>query len=509
MFYFIPAWYSHYKKWGMLDNHKIEFDDTINQIRMFKKANEKLCVVVTNYFPQLRHFLHRQDLLDVSVLPIFDIIQDTQNTPIQRIIQLDDFDWDKHTEFVYTPFLISARQHNQLIANIILNDAGQIASVDFFGTQGKTYLFDDRGFLSSIIYYDENRIALYQEYMNSFGDWCIREHLLSDKHYIEVNPNQASKFSQLIYADLEELIQDILTSEHLSLQTDQDYLIIAAHPHHHDLYLNCFSHIKKGISFFLDRYPIELLTLTNEWENTPFIVADTEIKREQIQEKLPQFNQSIYHLPPYDTRLRLGTSQRLKQLQVCLVIDTLSDETILELFYTLAQMMVNNDKIDLVIVTRNLEKVNQYKQMLTTILDTFPVDYEEDEETSLDDTKEPLTWYSKRINLVGIKEEQDIILVFETVRVIVDMQENPDIFIQIAGISAGIPQINLKTSQYVIHQKNGYIIECSDELPKALEYYLSGLKHWNEALVYSVDRLLTYTDDKIVEEWKKIMRQTT
>ena len=50
---------------------------------------------------------------------------------------------------------------------------------------------------------------------------------------------------------------------------------------------------------------------------------------------------------------------------------------------------------------------------------------------------------------------------------------------------------------------DGYIIQNIHYISGALEYYLSGLKHWNEALVYCVKEIEKYTGGSLVQQWKE------
>ena len=57
MFYFIPSWYNPSRQWyddtptwsRVYD--KMEFDDTINQLKMFQQAQEKCALLVMSYRP--------------------------------------------------------------------------------------------------------------------------------------------------------------------------------------------------------------------------------------------------------------------------------------------------------------------------------------------------------------------------------------------------------------------------------------------------------------------------
>ena len=60
MFCFIPSWYSQNDKWHANETpwyqagKAYEFDDTINQIRMFRSACEPVQLMVLSYAPGLR-----------------------------------------------------------------------------------------------------------------------------------------------------------------------------------------------------------------------------------------------------------------------------------------------------------------------------------------------------------------------------------------------------------------------------------------------------------------------
>lgn len=110
---------------------------------------------------------------------------------------------------------------------------------------------------------------------------------------------------------------------------------------------------------------------------------------------------------------------------------------------------------------------------------------------------------SCRVQVISCHSENDLIQRLYDVRLILDVRDQPDLYLQIAGISAGIPQVNYRFTRYVQHQKDGYIIQNIHYISGALEYYLSGLKHWNEALVYCVKEIEKYTGGSLVQQWKE------
>ena len=80
MYRFIPSWYSNVFKWhanetpGREKRDGYEFDDTVNQVRMFLSAGEDVEIMVLAYMPRMRSFLHRQGLSGVRVFSVFDKI---------------------------------------------------------------------------------------------------------------------------------------------------------------------------------------------------------------------------------------------------------------------------------------------------------------------------------------------------------------------------------------------------------------------------------------------------
>lgn len=95
----------------------------------------------------------------------------------------------------------------------------------------------------------------------------------------------------------------------------------------------------------------------------------------------------------------------------------------------------------------------------------------------------------------------------EFARIIIDVCENPDVYTQIAGISTGIPQINIIETMNVEHKKNGIILNKGYSIEDAINYYFTGLKNWNDSLVYSIDKLLENSGKKLVEKWKNKLGQ--
>jgi accessory secretory protein Asp1 len=89
-------------------------------------------------------------------------------------------------------------------------------------------------------------------------------------------------------------------------------------------------------------------------------------------------------------------------------------------------------------------------------------------------------------------------------RIMIDMQHNPDLYLQINCISTAIPQITRRETQYMHNMYNGFVVKDFEQIPAALDYFLGSLANWNQAKVYSYDIAQQFTTKKLLEKWKQV-----
>lgn len=171
--------------------------------------------------------------------------------------------------------------------------------------------------------------------------------------------------------------------------------------------------------------------------------------------------------------------------------------------------MASNDKIYLSLVTYEADAGlrQQTQDFLTAVLAKADQPYlffedQKAEGSLIDqfDMDEDLP--VSRVSFSHLSSELAIQKALDVARVIVDLRPEPDLYTQIAGISAGLPQINSVETEFVEHLKNGYVVEEAAGLLIALDYYLTGLANWNQALVYAVQKIEAYTGGQLVQRIK-------
>ncbi|EHJ55977.1 accessory Sec system protein Asp1 [Streptococcus urinalis FB127-CNA-2] len=506
MFHFVPAWYHPERTW--YDKTSVwyrraagmDFDDTINHVKMFQYIDYQSSLLILNYMPNLRYFLHRYDLFEQDYYAIFDVIQNTESVRGTRF-DFKQLNWSKKTRFIYTPFAVIAKEGDQKIAQLEFGQDGQLIWIDFFKEShlDKTFVFDDRGFLSSILERDESGIPYLQTYFDAKGIWVLKESLVENESKVVINESQKDRFKKLVYQDLTELIIEKCQDYYDKVVEKDDTLIYAYDKRHQAILANIFSNHQKLVSVF------SLRNKKEDFENQKHLLDQNQLiicDHLNLTKKLETITKTkVEHLSPFDTRLSLGKSQHIKESIVYFVMDGLDDAQLSKSIDNCYQAMLKDSMIEIVFVSyeRDYSKRMMAYQFLEKTLAQFSEEFmhlEEQQLVSFEiiDAEE----VKPRVAYHYLESELDVIKYLNQARLIVDLSETPDLYTQIAGISAGIPQVNTVSSEYVEDRKNGYILEDISQLKDAFSFYFDGLANWNQALVYAVQKINDYTGGNLV-----------
>ena len=90
-------------------------------------------------------------------------------------------------------------------------------------------------------------------------------------------------------------------------------------------------------------------------------------------------------------------------------------------------------------------------------------------------------------------------------RILVDLADAPDLFLQISCVGMGIPQILRNANDYIRPGKNGRINRDISRLGEDLRYYLESLSNWNQAAIRSYELGKTYTTQNLIDLWKEVI----
>ncbi|UEX90231.1 accessory Sec system protein Asp1 [Staphylococcus ratti] len=508
---FIPAWYSQNQWWESKaepfyrKRSVTEFDDLISLMSMHHKNEYNFEMIILNYSPDLRTFLHRHELFESNYWSVFDEIQGfTHQTP--QSVDYRQLHWPKETEFIYTPYLIRAITSENSYSNIYFSQDGYLIWIEDFEHKVKRqrYVFDDRGFLSSVIAFDDKGAPSNIRYMTQDGDWILQENV--NDGAVEVNDHYQHHFNCRRYLSMEEVIQEHLNHYRENNIDDCDPIIVASDIRHNQLIAETFKPQHLCFSIFQQRNKgvpkteFETMVGGQSW------LVDT-LESERILEAYKEKNdltQRLMRITPFDAQVMPNISNQLYETYIGLWIDGLTDTQVKQIMSQLVHYMEKKEAIRIVLLTK-LERHHVSTWLLneiTIINDRFNDKSEVPEEISeLMKDEEAIVY----VELKSVPFEMDIVEAIATLRIVIDLSVEPDLFLQICCLGAGLPQINRNHTDYVEDGTNGLVITTENDLIAALDYYLEHLKHWNRSYAYSQRLAKNYTSKKIIEQLDQLI----
>lgn len=511
MYIFLPSWYTD-RNWNFIGRpwyrtEETHFDDTVSQLRMFQQAGEETAIWMLAYAPQLETTLHRQNLYPTPFWSAFDVLQGVDFTGI-GVQSFEDLPWPEDLEWIATPFVATAFRGEEKYARVDLDEEGRLLFITYYEGEQPHHrdIFDDRGFLSSRVFF-QGETPVRQEFFDPWGTLRFTRDLAGGR--VEIARAAEGVVLKTSYDSIEACLQELLTKR-LRQAPSWDCLILAVDDRQNRLVLDTFPDQKVVLSFFENRFDLSDVTKTKQLlAQADLAVTDREkeakILREEAETGIP-----IRDISPFDTRLSLGRSQRSWDLKIYLPVDGLEEPYLSRALEQIFRYMQSHPQTVLMVGTERagggLDALRQRlsEQLLSLRLEELGIEKNraqdaEDQEPGEEKKAQP------RVRFVTVRSESDLIQVLEDIRLIVDVRDQPDLYLQISGISAGIPQVNYRFTRYVEHKKDGYIIPNIDHVEEALDYYLTGLSHWNEALVYCVRKAQEYTGGSLVSVWKKML----
>lgn len=509
MKYLIPSWYHPQifyrdKAVPFYEKHHItEYDDLVSLANMFQKHDEQISLIILNYSSALRHFLYRNGLYEANYWSVFDEIQGFKNTTPQSI-DYRDLSWPEGTEFIYTPYIVRAYTSDNTYSDIYVSQEGYLMWIEDYQDNkiDKRYVFDDRGFLSTIIEMDEKHQAETVTYLNIQGQTVMTEDAKSGE--VAVAETESHRFKHLFYASMEDVISEFLgkyTQQHIK---DNDKVIVASDIRHNTLITELIERDNLCFSIFSQRQSVLDETLFDTIKHANYWLTDNEKFETVLREITASSDHTtqIMRHTPFPTEILPNLSSQLPETKIGWMIDGLSESDIHRYLDVLIPYIDQTEDRRLVLLTRysNSQTLESLKERIEQVNDQY-VKAQPGYELLSDEELEAL----KRIELTFIPFEADLIKQIATLRIVIDVNEEPDLFLQISCISACIPQINQTPTDYMIDGANGELIKDINDLPKALNHYLLELKRWNFAYAYSVQLVETYASKNLVHQLNQFL----
>ena len=524
MIYLIPAWYKQ-NSWNECDQNwyvrrtESEYDDTVKQMQLFHRNKVwPSSLLILSFMPNLRHFLHRQGMYRANYWSCFDAMLEIKRTKI-GVFSYRDIKWPEGISFDYTSFAIIAYLNNEKYAQVEFGEDGNLIKIDMFkdGMKIRTNYYDDRGFVSGSIVY-ENGVEKYQDYLMENGIWKLR--VYAEDGHVDVNPqyntfvlrykgeDYSLTYNSLRYDSLDEVIKEVF-AEYIALTEDEDIFCIAAHERHKDIVYYALNGRLSILSFFENRMPIDERLSRDSDKGVNYIVADTTNSKNKIQ-KLVGDSVPVIDISPYDTRMDFGISQQMQVYKILVTVDALESDFFEEIVSALCAYLSENARAEVHFLTRqttyNRKKyiLQRTREVLNKIGadERMARDDDEEQKDLLDENETP-----KRFFVEQCIDELSVSRCMREQRILVDLSEEPDAYIQIAAVSAAIPQITKYENQYMQDGENGMVVDSAFLLLGALRFFLNSLANWNEAMICASEICKQFSTRALLDRWKEVIEE--
>lgn len=525
MIYFVPGWYAG-SEWAEQEQNwyarrmQTEFDDTVKHVQLFhRKHVEPFQITLLSFAPNFRHFLHRQGVYHAPYWSCFDAIQCIERKKA-TLLSFHNIKWPQGIEFVYSMFVVVAMLDGQKYAEVEFGEDGNPIQIRMYagGQVSRVNIYDDRGFVSSSIVYEDGK-PLHQDYLNEKGIWKIRRHF-SDGHVIinDRQPNYrlecadgvlTAPFAKTAYGSMEELIEEVFTA-YVSHTEYRDVFCAAMHPLHLRIVENVLAHRRLILTFFEERCPFNRPEVRRLASAAGQIICDSRENEKQLQEIVLSLNKTTV-IPPYDTRIDFGISQQLTVQKILVPVDRMEEKLFEPLMRTLCRYLKVNENAEIHMLTRQAD-FGRDKMLLAKVRNCLALEkmderYASDNapngfaENGLDfEDRVPVRVFANQC-----VTELDVSKCLRQQRLIVDLRNTPDTYLRVSAISMGVPQVLAYPTEFMIPGKNGILLRSMNALLPALDYYLNGLSHWNDAMIQAYEIGKRFNTDQQLEKWKGVI----
>ncbi len=527
MFYIIPSWYKQ-NTWNeneqcwYVRRSKSEFDDSVKQIQLFHRNKVwPYRLIILGHVPNFRHFLHRQGMFRARYWSCFDAMCEITRRKV-AVFSFQNIQWPEGMVFEYTPFAVVAFYCGEKFAQIEFGDDGNVIRIDMFagGKLARSYIYDDRGFVASSVVYKDDR-EIFQDYMMENGIWKLRRY--SDDGHVEINPTYPNfllfyhgkgyqlKYSKLRYDSIEEVISEVL-SEYIALTDDDDVFCMAMHNQHLQILRKSLADKKTILSFFEDRINLEEPGVTEMVAASDWVVTDTQETAEKIKQLVSEKKRQVIDINPYDFRFASNVSQKLTVQKILIPVDRLSSEIFERTIHAVTHYIMNNDKAEVHLFTR--KSVYNRKEVLLGRTRDVLRKYGYNEMMAVLEEKKNIAEnvidadqdaVEIRFFVDQCVDELSVSRCMREQRVFVEMSQRPEPYVQIAALSAGIPQIVSCKNQFVENRENATIINEPEQIEEPLHYYLDSLANWNDAMICSYDMGKKFSTEALLARWRGVI----
>ncbi|USS90030.1 accessory Sec system protein Asp1 [Fructilactobacillus carniphilus] len=522
MFYLIPNWEK--------DSLNLDYDVILNYALMLEENDEPYVLVTDTFSPFLPYQLNRFNLLHSCYFQTFDAIQGV-SSHLGKPLALEDLPELDGLERIYSPSGIILAKDGVKVAFAEMFADQFLQKITYFSNENQRIdQFDARGFLARRQFLLDSKLQKEVLY-DPTGEAVLNiDYTAADQVTILAH---SKRFDKTKYTRMDDLKLEVL-EKYFAKESNQPRIITAIGPENKEVTKKLNQNYQLALAFNDTDYHNRDLMKAALALNAPMLLPSSNIAT-QVQQISGNNPANLQVVSPYTTKLDLGNSNSNDTQIILWYIRSMDSKRFAKMAVPVIQMIVADEDLALTIDTPAQAIFNSSQALIKQAIENFF-------QISLD--SEDFQWVqhylqqkARHLVTVGLAKEAkmrkqksnwkrlikaaetvDRIRVqgnssvdfydyeFNRIRVLVDLSQVPDTYLQVKAISAGIPQINHVATQFVKNYQNGIVIKEDDKLVAALQYFVHTLKNWNQALVDNVKEISAFSGAANIKKLKSIFK---
>ena len=469
-----------------------EFNDSVHQAQLFLSQGQAVELIVIDFLPHLNQILLHTALTETKVWAVHDVLQRVRLTA-DRPVAVTDFTWPAQAQFIYLPDRILVQVDDQLYATVWLDQAWRtrIVAIDLWTDDKRTQqlLIDYRGFVSRVTTFNAQGDKIRQDYLTPSGAVAVQEDCVSGAVTTQQDWTAQTQFknmAELVVAALAHHVDNVPAEENLIIAQSQRsmFLISQISPKQPVILSYQAQRTNPQLAQAL------LLQITGIVSHA---VTDTQAQYDKIVAQLANPEQ-LAIIPPFPVQ-----TAELPNLQLPIAIIYWVAEDLNQADFEAVRIAMTRQP-EAIVFIETAQPHTEFDALIKIASQTATNAHGLVDEASQ-------AAYQGRFQFIPPQDETQRLQYMSNTRVLLDLGETPDQFMQTAALAYAVPQINRTVTEYVLPEKNGQIVTDQAELVAALQGYLTASQR--DQVVKETARELgqTMSDEYLWIKWQQVFNK--
>lgn len=469
-----------------------EFNDSVHQAQLFLSQGQAVELIVIDFLTHLNQILLHTALTETQVWSVYDVLQRVK-LKADRPVAVTDLTWPTQAQFIYLPDRILVQVDDQLYATVWLDQAWRtrIVTIDLWTGDIRTQqlLVDYRGFVSRVTTFNAEGDKVRQDYLTPSGAVAVQEDCVSG-----AVTTQQDWTTQTQFKNMAELVVAAL-AHHLDQLPEQDNLIIAQSQRSMFLISQIDPKQPVILSYQAQRTNPQLAQalLLQLSGMVAHAVTDTQAQYDKIVAQLANPEQ-LAVIPPFSVQPAVLPTLQLPIAIIYWVADVL-DVADFE-----AVRVAMTRQPEAIVFIETAQPHAEFDALIQLASQSAT-----NAHGLVDDASQAA--YKGRFQFIPPQNEAQRLQYMSNARVLLDLGETPDQFMQTAALTYAVPQINRTVTEYVLPEKNGQIVTDQAALEAALLGYLTASQR--DQIVKETARELgqSRSDEYLWIKWQQVFNK--